>query len=409
MALTVKRIARLKGPGRFPDGNRSNLYLQITPAGSRSWVFIYMRNGRTRYMGLGPLHTVTLAEARERARRARLQLLDGSDPLAAREAERAQRAAAEAKRLTFAEAAQRYNDQHESSWKNRKHADQFLSSLRTYAFPVIGNVDVASIDTALVLRVIEPIWNTKTTTANRVRSRIESVLDWAAVRSHRVGDNPARWRGHLDQVLPSKNAVARPVHHPALPYAELPAFMAKLRARAGVSPRALEFLILTAARTAEVTGATWDEIDLEAATWTVPAGRMKGGREHRIPLSSAVIQLLKALPCETDNAFIFIGGQKGGGLSGMGMSGVLQRMGYRDITVHGFRSTFRDWAAETSRYPNHVLEQALAHSIGAIEGAYRRSDLFGPRTRLMEEWARYCASPAPGASGEVVPLRRGRS
>jgi integrase len=365
--------------------------------------------GLTHYMGLGPLRTFSLAEARERARRARQLLADGIDPLAAKRAERAQIAAAEAKKLTFAEAATRYFDQHESKWRNAKHRDQFLSSLKTYAFPVLGSLDVSAVDTALVLKVIEPIWKEKTVTADRVRSRIESVLDWASVRDHRSGDNSARWRGHLDQVLPARSAVARPVHHPALPYAQIGEFMAKLRARAGVSPRALEFLILTAARTGEVTGATWDEIDLDNGIWTIPAGRMKGGREHRIPLSSAAIQLLEKLYREAGNPFVFIGRQKGGGLSGVGMAQALQRTGYRDVTTHGFRSTFRDWAAERTRYPNHVLEQALAHSIGKIEGAYRRSDLFRERVGLMQQWAKFCSAPAVPPTGEVVPLRRGRS
>jgi integrase len=407
MGLTVKRIARLRRPGRYSDGDRSRLYLQISKTGAKSWLFVYMRNGRTHYLGLGSAGTFSLAEARERARRARQLLADGNDPLAAKRAERAAIAAAEAKKLIFAEAATRYFDQHEGKWRNAKHRDQFLSSLKTYAFPTIGTIDVSAVDTALVLKVIEPIWNSKTVTANRVRQRIEAVLDWATVRSHRVGDNPARWRGHLDQVLPAKSAVARPVHHAALPYQQIGEFMAKLRAREGVSVRALEFLILTAARTAEVTGARWDEVDLNATVWTIP-GRTKGGRTHRVPLSKTAVELLRNLPSEQNNEFVFIGARSGS-LANEGMAQALKRMGYRDITVHGFRSTFRDWAAERTRYPNHVLELALAHSVGtAVERAYQRSDLLAQRARLMEEWARYCASPAPVASGEVVPIARGR-
>jgi integrase len=314
MGLTVKRIARLRRPGRYSDGDRSRLYLQISKTGAKSWLFIYMRNGRTHYLGLGSANTFSLAEARERARHARQVLADGGDPLAAKRAERAALAAAEAKRMPFAEAAQRYNDQHEMKWKSAKHRDQFLSSLKTYAFPVIGSLDVAAIDTALVLRVIEPIWNSKTVTANRVRARIEAVLDWATVRGHRPPSvNPSRWRGHLDQVLPSKSAVARPVHHPALPYNQIGEFMAKLRARTGIAARALEFLILTAARTGEVTGARWDEVDLNAAVWTIPAGRMKGARQHRVPLSAAAVQLLKNLYREQANPHIFISARSGGG------------------------------------------------------------------------------------------------
>jgi integrase len=360
-----------------------------------------MRNGRTHYLGLGSAGAFSLAEARERARRARQLLADGIDPLAAKRAERAAKAEAEAKLLTFAEAAQRYNDAHDARWTNARYAAQFLSSLKMYAFPVIGNADVAAIDTPAVLKVIEPIWREKTVTADRVRARIEAILDWATVRGHRgAGDNPARWKGHLSEVLPARSAVARPIHHAALPYQQISEFMLKLRAREGIAPRALEFTILTAARTGEVIGATWDEIDLANATWTIPAGRMKASREHRVPLSATAVKLLNELPREQDNPFVFIGARKGGGLSGMAMVAVLQRAGYRDITVHGFRSTFR---------PNHVLEQALAHTIGAVERAYRRGDLLTQRARLMEDWAKFCSAPAAPPDAKVLSLSRGRS
>jgi integrase len=357
-------------------------------------------------MGLGPLHTVNLKEARERARRARQRLLDGTDPLDARKAERAAQALEAARSLAFEEAAQQYFEAHEKKWRNAKHRAQFLSSLRAYAFPKIGRLPVADIDLGLVLKVIEPIWRDKTETANRVRGRIESVLDWAAVRGYRTGENPARWRGHLEHVLPARGRIARPNHHPAMPYADLPAFMLALTQREGVAARALEFAILTAARTGEVIGATWDEIDLAAKVWIIPARRMKGGREHRVPLSDRALQILKSLPHEEGNNHVFIG-LRGYRLSNTAMAALLKRMGRDNTTVHGFRSTFRDWAAERTNYPNHVVEMALAHVIdNRVEAAYRRGDLFEKRRRLMAEWSRYCLStPATVTADHVVAMR----
>jgi integrase len=405
MALTEKRIAKLKEPGRYADGNRTGLYLQISSETNRSWLFRYDRNGRgERWMGLGPLHTINLQEARERARKARQLLLDGIDPLDARTQERARRALEAARIITFEKAAQAYYDTHERSWKNDKHRAQFVSTLKAYVFPKLGRLPVADIDTGLVLKCIEPIWQEKTETANRVRGRIESVLDWATVRGYRKGDNPARWRGHLAEVLPSREKIQKTVHHAALPFPELPAFIAKLKAREGVAARALEFTILTAARTGETVGARWDEIDLAEKTWTVPAGRIKGGREHRVPLSGQAAEILRALPREKNNPVVFIGPRKDG-LSNMAMASTLGRMERSDITVHGFRSTFRDWAAERTNYPNHVVEMALAHVVGdKVEAAYRRGDLFDKRVRLMAEWAKF-AMAEPGISGRLIALR----
>ena len=371
-------------------------------------------------MGLGGLTTFGLAEARERARLLRQQIKDGIDPLAAKRAAKAERELAVAKALTFAQAAQAFYAQHEGQWRNRKHAAQFLSTLSTFAFPVIGNLSVAAIDTGLVLKVLEqkvnaergypagPLWQARPETASRLRGRIESVLGWATVRGYRQGDNPARWRGHLSEALPARSANGKVEHHAALPYSELPAFMADLRKREGVAAQALEFTVLTAARTGEVIGgAHWDEIDLKAGVWTVPAGRMKAGKEHRIPLSSRAVELLKDLFREDGNDFVFIGSQVGSGLSNMAMTTVLRRMGRVGITVHGFRSTFRDWAAERTNFPNHVVEQALAHMISdKVEAAYRRGDLFAKRAQLMAAWAKYCEAPA-SADAAVVPMRRG--
>jgi integrase len=361
MSLTLKRIARLLDrPGRHFD--TAGLYLQVQPKGEKaprksrgSWLLRYERDGRERYMGLGRLSDFSLDEARARAKAARQLLADGIDPIEDRNAKRAERALAAAKALTFEDAAKQYFDQHEKKWRNAKHRAQFLATLRDYAFPKIGKLSVAAIDTGLVLKCLEPIWPTKTETASRVRGRIEAVLDWATVRGYRSGDNPARWKGHLDQVLPAPGSIARVNHHAALPFTELPALMDLLTGRTGTAARALEFTILTAARTSEAIGATWPEIDLKSQVWTVPANRIKGGKEHRVPLSNRAVELLEALPRETDNPHVFIGPSAGAGL-------VLRRVGHGDVTVHGFRSTFMDWAHEHTAFPKTVIDMALATS-----------------------------------------------
>jgi integrase len=403
MKLTAKRVLRaLKKPGRYPDGD--NLYLQVATPGKGSWLLRYERHGRERLMGLGPLHTIGLAEARDRAKQARQLLLDGIDPLESRKAAQAQRALAAARAMTFEQAARNWHRQHERSWKHPKHGRQVLETLVTYAFPKIGALPVNAIDTGLVLKCLEPIWPDKTETASRVRARLEAVLDWATVRGYRQGDNPARWKGHLDQVLPARSKLAKIEHHPALAYNQIAAFIAELRTHDGVAAKALEFTILCSARTKETIGAKIDEINVAEATWTIPAGRMKGGREHRVPLSERALELLAELPREPDNDYLFVGAS-GAGLSDVAMGRQLRRMGYGDITVHGFRSSFRDWAAEVANFPNHVVEQALAHAIGnAVEASYRRGDLFAKRKQLMAAWAQYCAKPANG-DANVVPIR----
>jgi integrase len=403
MGLTQKRIEKLNTPGRYSDGHQ--LYLQVQSPTNKSWLFRYTFDGRERFMGLGPLHTIGLEEARERARLARKALLDGADPLAVRAAEAAQRALEAARTITFEAAAKNYYESHEASWKNAKHRQQFLNTLKTYVFSKIGKLPVADIDTGLVLKCIEPIWQHKTETANRTRGRIEAVLDWATVRGYRKGDNPARWRGHLSEVLPARGKIQKTNHHAALPIDEVPAFMTALREQQGVGARALEFTILTAARTGETIGARWSEIDFANATWTIPAGRMKASKEHRVPLSKAALHILRDVPREKNNPFVFIGPYKAG-LSNMAMAATLQRMGRDDITVHGFRSTFRTWAGERTAHPVHVIEQALAHSIGtAVERAYARGDLFTKRARLMADWARHCMSKPTEGSAKVLSIR----
>jgi integrase len=335
--------------------------------------------------------------------------LDGIDPIDAKRAALAASALVAAKAISFEQAAQQYFDAHEKQWKNAKHRAQFLSTLRAYAYPVIGKLSVADVDLGLVLKIIEPIWEAKTETASRVRGRIETVLDWATVRGFRSGENPARWKGHIEHVLPARDRIAKKNHHAALPYIALPAFMSELRKREGVAAKALEFTILTAARTGEVTGATWDEINFAERTWTIPAGRIKGGREHKVPLSAEALHILRSIPTEASNKFVFIG-MRTGGISNMAMASVLSRMDRKDVTVHGFRSTFRDWAAERTNYPNHVVEMALAHVIGnKVEAAYRRGDLFEKRARLMADWSMYCYNPKISAVSEIVVPIRGQS
>lgn len=295
-----------------------------------------------------------------------------------------------AKAVTFEEAAERYIEAHKAGWKNAKHAAQWTTTLKTYAYPLIGESPVQAIDTGLVLKVLEPIWTTKTETANRLRGRIESVLDWARVRGYRERENPARWRGHLEQLLPAPSKVQRVQHHAALPYADLPKFMEALRAQDGVSASALEFAILTVARTGEVIGAKWSEIDLKERVWTIPAERMKAGKEHRVPFSARTLAILKSMKALGSGEYVFPG-LNNKALSNMALLMLLRRMGREDITAHGFRSTFRDWAAERTNFPAEVAEMALAHAVGdKVEAAYRRGDLFAKRRELMTAWAKAC-------------------
>ena len=402
MALTLKRVAKLRGRGRYLDSN--GLYLQVLGPSNRSWLLRYERGGRERWMGLGPLHAFDLDEARRRARAARQQLADGIDPLDARKTERAKQAAAAAKSITFEQAAQQYFNFHERKWVNAKYRAQFLSSLRDYAFPVLGKLPVAEIDVGFVLKCLEPIWQRIPETASRVRARIEAVLDWATVRGYRHGENPARWKNHLSEVLPARRQIAK---HRALPFAVMPDFMAELVERNGIGALALQFLIFTTTRSNEVLGARWSEIDLTAKLWTIPAERMKGGREHRVPLSDGALAVLAKAPRESANPFVFIGAEKQSGLSPMAMREVLIRMGRRDASIHGFRSSFRDWCAEVTTYANHICEQALAHTIGnKAEAAYRRGDLLTKRAHLMVDWARFCTTPQRDATVMSIRVRQ---
>lgn len=399
--LGALEVSRRTEPGLHFVGGVAGLALQVSSVGARSWILRVRVGGKRREMGLGGYPSVTLADARARAREVRLLLDNGVDPIADRRARKSALAADVAKAVTFEWCAKRFIEGKSAEWKNAKHAAQWTSTLEQYAYPIIGKMLVRDVELPHVLRILEPIWETKTETASRVRSRLDNVLDWATVHGYRTGPSPARWKGHLDKLLAAPSKVQRVEHHAALDYRQAGAFMWKLRAQAGMAARALEFAILTAARSGEVRGATWQEIDFEAAVWTIPPERMKAKKEHRVPLSSPVVELLKRLPREAGAELVFPA-PRGGALSDMSLLAVLRRMGV-DATPHGFRSSFRDWAGETTAYPREVIEHALAHQLkDKAEAAYARGTLFEKRRRLMVEWARYLdVARVEGAQGEV--------
>ena len=403
-------MKKTKRPGKYPDGG--NLYLQVSQstrkkksnAVTKSWLFRYSRFGKDTWLGLGPYPDVSLSEARDLATNERNKKRHGIDPLTDKRARRRAARTAHDNMMTFAECAEKYVDSQAPGWSNPKHVAQWRSTLTTLAGPVIGHLPVDQVDTPLVLRCLEPIWTTKTETANRLRGRIESVLDWSAVRGYRKGDNPARWRGHLDKLLPRPAKVARIKHYPALPFTEVGQFMQQLRKDTAVASRALEFLILTAARTNEVIRAQWSDFDLDGKVWVVPAEHMKAHRAHRVPLSAAAIAALKGVQ-GLDDTYVFPRQKRDSHLSNAAMLQVLKRLDRASITVHGFRSTFRDWCAESTNYPADVAEMALAHSLrDKTEAAYRRGDLFHKRARLMTDWARFCSKRMAAAA--VIPMRQ---
>ena len=399
--LTALAANKVKARGYYGDGG--GLFLQVSKYGSKSWVFRFKANGRLREMGLGSLDTYGLAEARERARDCRKLRDEGKDPIEERRVARVAEKLDAAKAMTFEACVAAYIAAHRAGWRNGKHRDQWSSTLATYVNPIIGALPVQAIDTTLVMKAIEPMWTATPETASRVRGRIEAILDWATSRGYRQGENPARWRGHLENLLPKKRKVHRVEHHAALPYTEIGAFMAELRQQEGVAPRALEFAILTACRTGEVIGARWDEFNLAERVWSIPAERMKSGKGHRVPLSDAAIAILEEMRAIRHSDYVFPGARAGRPISTASMLMVLHRLGRGEYTVHGFRSSFRDWAAERTGFPAEVAEMALAHTVAdAVERAYRRGDLFQKRRQLMDAWSRYCATPA--SAGEVIPF-----
>lgn len=401
--LSATEIRRLK-TGFHSVGGVAGLHLNVKESGAASWILRTMVGPRRRDIGLGGYPDFGLAEARAAARRIKEEIRTGVDPVAARQAARSALEAADARRVTFDQAAAQFLRRKSHEFQNDKHAAQWRSTLHAYASPIIGRLPVDEIELGHIVKVLEPLWTEKTETASRLRGRIESVLAYATASGFRSGDNPARWRGNLDAVLPKPRKLAKVTHHRALPVDDLPEFMEALRKQQGMGARALEFAILTATRSGEVRGARWDEIDFAGKVWTIPAERMKAGKQHRVPLSAPAIALLKALPKLEGNDRVFPA-PKGGQLSDMTLSAVCRRMEV-DAVPHGFRSTFRDWCAERTNYPREVAEQALAHTISnATEAAYFRSDLFAKRARLMAEWVKFCGQ-APTPKAAVTPIRQ---
>jgi integrase len=413
--LTARTVETINKPGLHADGG--GLYLHVSKSGARSWIFRWKRDGRLHDMGLGPCHTISLAEARDKALACRKLKLDGRDPIEERRAQRQASKLESARAMTFRQCGEAYIAAHRAGWKNDKHAAQWPSTLQTYVYPIFGALPVQTVDVGLVMKALEhnvgdggepsaSLWNAKPETASRVRGRIESVLDWATARGYRQGENPARWRGHLENLLPKKSKVRRVEHHAALPYPEMAVFMAELRRHEGIAARALEFAILTAARTGEVIGATWAEIDLEGCLWTIQAERMKAGREYRVPLSETAVAILRTMAEARSGKHVFPGARDNRPLSQMAMLMLLRRMGRDGLTVHGFRSAFSDWAMEQTNFQREVREMALAHTVGdKVEAAYRRGDLFEKRRQLAESWTRYCEVPAATGGDKVVPIR----
>tara|TARA_R110000868_G_scaffold34144_3_gene123445 strand:- start:8671 stop:9924 length:1254 start_codon:yes stop_codon:yes gene_type:complete len=403
--LTSLSVKNAK-PGRHADGG--GLHLLVKESGARSWVYRFMLSGKSRDIGLGTAGPdgISLSDARDARDALRLKVKAGIDPLEERQRDAAEALAAvqaaQVARITFKAVAETYISANEGSWRNDKHRQQWKNTLATYVYPVIGELPVADVSTAHVLQILEPIWKDKAETASRVRGRIETILDAAKARGYRDGENPARWRGHIAQILPVRSRLTRG-HHKAMRYVEIPAFVSALHEREAVTALALEFAILTTARTGEVIGAKWDEVDLDKAIWAIPASRMKAGKEHRVPLSPRAVEVLRVM--EGIGSEWLFPASKSGAMSGMAMTMLLRRMKV-DVTVHGFRSGFRDWAAECTGYAHEVAEMALAHTIeNKVERAYRRGDMFDKRRRLMNDWASYCVGGGI-LDAIVTPLRK---
>jgi integrase len=382
------------------------LYLRTTP-GTKNWVFRFQIGGKRHDMGLGSILDVSLTEAREKVEDLHRLIRSGVDPLADQRTRAGALRVAAAKERTFDECAEAYIAAHEASWRNKKHREQWRSTIATYVAPIFGDLPVQEVDVGLIMAVVEPLWATRPETASRVRGRIESVLDWATARGYRTGENPARWRGHLENLLPKRSKVRRVEHHAALAYAEIGGFMAELRQQDSTAARALEFAILTVGRTGEVLGARWDDVDLAKRIWIVPAERMKAGREHRVPLSDRAIEILDEMRAIRTCDFVFPGAKIGRPLnSSMALLRLLRRMNRADISAHGFRSTFSDWCAEETSFPAEARELAMAHAVGnKVEAAYRRGDMFAKRRQLADAWAQFCGEER---AETVVPLRQRR-
>jgi integrase len=400
--LTAKTISTKQTPGLYCDGG--GLYLQLAPSGSKSWIFRYRSplTQKLRDMGLGPVHSVGLSEARDKAAAQRSAILSGLDPIEVREGESRRRAIEAAKAVTFSHCAASYIESHRPSWRNEKHGDQWENTIKTYCEPVIGSLPVQDVDIGLVLKILEPIWATKPETASRLRARMENILDWAKARGYRSCENPARWKGSLNQLLPAMAKKDRVTHHKAMHFPKVSEFLSRLREMSGVACRCLEFTILTAARTNEATQAKPEEFNLDSATWTIPGARMKSKKEHRVPLSPRALEIVREM-FDLKKSYLFPGRKQAKPISNNTMLKLLERMNV-EATTHGFRSSFRDWAAERTSFPHEVCEMALAHTISnAAEAAYRRGDLFEKRRKLMDAWAEFVNTPH--LEGTVIPMR----
>ena len=409
--LTDKRIAKLTKPGRYPDGVVPGLYVKVSKNGSKSWMLRY----RKREMGLGSTSRLSCDAARRMALGLWSVILADRDPVAERKAERIASVVADARTMTFAKCAAAFIRDHSPGWRNRREASQWESEFRRYVDPIIGHLPVAKIDTAHVLQVFRQelkgtagqlFWHAKPEAASRLRGKIERMLDYARANGWRHGDNPARWRGHLANLLPDPKRLSKPQHRAALDYADLPQLMVELMNVPGIPSRALEFAVLTVARNSEVIGACWSEFDLQTCIWTVPAGRMKAGKEHRVPLCDAAVAILRGLPREAGSDFIFLSGRERKHIGDHALVRTLQSL-RPGVSVHGLRATMRTWAREQTNFPREICEAALAHTIeGKAERAYARGDALEKRRKLMEAWAAYCMSPP--RKGEVVPMRVAR-
>jgi len=401
--LTAIEIKKITKRGHHAVGGVAGLLLQVNPTGTRSWILRASIGTMRRDIGLGGYPDTSLATARDNARDLRKKIKQGIDPIEEQRATNNRLKTEQASRINFDEAAKRCLANKTIEFRNKKHAAQWATTLSTYANPIIGKIPVSEIDLSHILQILEPIWLVKTETAKRVRGRIENVLNWATVSGYRTSENPARWKGHLDNILPKPGKVTKVKHHKALPREELGAFMQDLKQKTGTAAKALEFLILTATRSGEIRHAIWPEIDIKAGLWVIPAERMKAGKEHQVPLSKEAIKLLKALPVMKDDEHLFPA-PRGGALSDMALSAVVRRMKAQAVP-HGFRSTFRDWCAEETNFPHNVAEMALAHTIGnKVEAAYRRGDLIAKRTLLMQQWAKFCNTVK--TQGEVVSISK---
>lgn len=387
-SLTVKRLTQ---KGLHAVGGTDGLHLQINENGAKSWILRIRIGNRRRDIGLGGFPKVSLSEARESARRIHQDVQQGIDPVQERKEKRAAQQASKAAEVTFKKAAEQFIATKSTEWKGKKQKQVWENSLSEYAYPVVGNLQIRNIELSHIVKILEPIWKDKTETAVRLRGRIENILDWATVRNYRTGENPSRWKGHLDKILPNPAKLKKKVHFPALPLNQVKKFMTSLNQKDGFGSQALAFLILTVARSGEVRGAKWDEINFSSKVWTIPASRMKAGKEHRIPLSDAAVKILQSQPRHDGVDYIFPA-LRGGMLSDTTLLAVMRRMNVTAVP-HGFRSTFRDWVAEHTNFPSEVAEMALAHTIKShVESAYRRGDLLEKRRQMMEQWANFCYS-----------------